>query len=98
MFAVTNQEVVIDFMEFERPVLLQGRIFTTDAVHRRNQIAQTFGLIYIPVPELVLFRIQILFVSRMHWTRLKQLERRAVNSIVRAKRRRKQKADHERGT
>src|SRR4051794_21118579 len=83
-FAVADQLFVIGGMKIQRRVALKRDILMTDAIDQRNQLAQAVGPVQIPMPNLVLLRIEILLATCAERTALQQLKRRSVNAVVRA--------------
>src|SRR5262245_25426085 len=82
-------------MEVQAPIALESRILTTDAIYVADKLPQTVRSFKIPLPDLILLRMQILFASRFTRNVLTEFESRAVNPITGSQRRRQDEPGHE---
>src|ERR1700692_4275566 len=79
--AVGEQRIVIDGMEFQAAVALQRRVVAADAVHARDEVAQAVRTLQVPVTQLVLLRIKIIFAAGVARRMLHELKCRAVYPV-----------------
>src|SRR6185312_5004121 len=61
--AVGDEILIVDVMELQTPVALQGGVFATDAIEQCNQPTQALGPVAIPEARLVLLRVQVLLTA-----------------------------------
>ena len=94
-FAVGDQLVVVHAMKFQIAIGLQRGIFAADLVHAGDQIFQAVRRGQIPALDFIFFGIEIFLAARLARRIFAKLERRAVNAVARAERRRENEADRE---
>src|SRR5215467_3093256 len=82
-------------MEVQAPIALESRILSTDAIYVADKFPQTVRSFKIPLPDLILLRMQILFASRFTRNVLTEFESRTVNPITGSQRRRQDEPGHE---
>src|ERR1700679_693645 len=93
-FAVTKQIWIIDRMEVERTVILEGGIVAADSVDLRNQRGETVTSKAVPMSNFVLLAIEILFAPRLRRSIFAKLKGRPIDTIARPKRRGKNETLH----
>src|SRR5678815_2782434 len=76
---------------------MQGRIFAANLVRPGYQFSQARRIVQIPVADLILLRIEVLFAALTHREVFAQFEGGAVNSIVGTQSGGQQQANHEGG-
>jgi len=64
LLAVTDELIVVDRMELERPIVLQRGVVVANFVDARDERPQAIGAIAVPVAYLVFFRVEIFLSSR----------------------------------
>ena len=69
-------------------VRLEGRVLAADPVDLADQRSERVGPLQVPAADLVLLRVQVLLAAGLARDVLEQLERRAVDPVRRAQRRR----------
>src|SRR5262249_8575118 len=74
-FAVGDEILIVDVMELQTPVALQGCVFSADAIDACNQLLQTVVPNAVPEPHLVLLRIEVFLAPGLARPVLEQLER-----------------------
>src|SRR5437879_8787904 len=74
VLAIANKLVVLDGMESEAPVMVKRRVLATDPVHNANYLAQALGLGQLPVLDLILLGVEVLFTAGLARTTLAQFK------------------------
>ena len=64
VLAVTDKLFVINRMESQAPVALQGRVFSPDPVDPTDKSREAVPVFDVPVPDLVLFGVQVFFAAK----------------------------------
>ena len=82
--APAEDHVVLDALEPQRVIVLQRGCARRIAVHPADQVAQAVGAFEVPVPDLVLLRVEVFLAARLAGGALLQLEHRSVDPVVRA--------------
>src|SRR5215471_10014142 len=95
--AVADELVIVYRVKFQCPVVLQGGLFSSDSVYKRDKFAETIRSVPIPDANLVLLRVQVFFTAHSERPVLLKFECRAVDSIVGAKGRGQKKSQGEPG-
>ena len=81
LLGVREQRVVVDVMEHEPLVRLQGRVLAADPVDLADQRSEGVRALQVPAADLVLLRVQVLLAAGLARDVLAQLERRAVDPV-----------------
>ena len=74
-------------MEDEVVVRLKARVFSADPVHHADELPQAVRASDLPVTDLVLFRVQVLFLSGYQRTVLAELVGGPVDPVAGSQRR-----------
>src|SRR5260370_28695946 len=93
--AVTDHRGIIGLVESKIGIAMQGGTLSADPVAARNQVLQALRTTHVPLFQLVLLRIQILFAPLLQWRVFAKLEGGTVDSIVCTESGGKNEADHE---
>src|SRR5262249_9591507 len=87
-FAEHDDLIVVDLVEAQMSVGMEGWILAADLVHAGDQLPEAIGPIEIPMLDLELLRVGVLFFAWRQWPIVAQLEGRAIDTVAWAKRRR----------
>src|SRR5690349_4220612 len=68
--AISDDLLVVGVDEFERMIELQGRMRATRLVQARHQLAHRSRLTHVPMPNLVLLRIEVILAAALARTML----------------------------
>ena len=88
--APAEDHVVVDALEAQRVVALQGRVRAADAVHEPDEVTQAVGPFEIPVADLVLLGVEVLLAARFSRACAPAARTRAVDPVARAQARREE--------
>jgi len=87
LLRINQQLRIVDVVEAQAPVALQGGIRLPHTVQQRDQLAQAVGAPEVPALHLVLLRVEVLLASGLAGRVLEELVRRPVDAVVRGERR-----------
>src|SRR5215472_6317248 len=86
-FGERQQPFVVGPEEAKGPVLLQRRVLAAEAVDLGDQRPQAARPLQVPVPDLILLRVQVLLAPGGQRRHLRQFEGRPIDAVARAQRR-----------
>src|SRR5216684_4996796 len=95
--AITDHFRIVRLMKKQIGVTLQGSILAANAVDACDEILQAPRTLQIPMLQLVLLGVEVLFAAGLPGGVVAKLERRAVYAVVRPHRGGKNQAHHESG-
>src|SRR5215472_2104999 len=96
-FGEGQQSFVVGPEEAQGPILLERRVLAAEAVDLGDQRPQAARPLQVPVPDLILLRVQVVLATRRQRRHLRQFEGRSIDAVARAQRRRQHEAQCTRG-
>ncbi len=92
MFTVTNQLFVVNRVEAQAAVAVKRGILPADAVDACDDVLETAGGVYVPGPDLVLFRVQVILAAELARLVIAQFKSRSINAVIGSQRCRQNQA------
>src|ERR1700722_716163 len=93
-FAVTENVRVIDRMEVERTITVEGGIVAADSVDQSDQRGEAVGCRAVPLANFILLAVEILLAPRLGGRVFAELKGWPVDTVVGPERRGKNEALH----